>query len=282
MGRTEGDGSTPVYRRRGTRRSPLRLSPTSIAIFQRCPKEYKFRYIDKLGEQYLWPRPYFTMGNHVHAALKDLLSAPEEQRTLARAEQLLLEHWGRSRLGFRDDRDEQRWQERALAQVTAFAQSPYVRGSPLVLEASLEARVSPEVMLYGRVDRADLEADGSLRIMDYKTGKVPPLVDWKPMELHALLLSMADSPQVSHLCFLYLDTCTPVSREISSLDLERARWELLGVALKIRQESRHLPRPGAWCRNCDFASICPARTQGETRAGLLGQLEFWDEWPDDT
>ena len=39
------------------RRSPLMLSSKSIAIFEQCANQYKFRYINRMGDQYLKPCP---------------------------------------------------------------------------------------------------------------------------------------------------------------------------------------------------------------------------------
>jgi hypothetical protein len=99
----------------------LHLSPTSIAAFKQCRQRYKFLYIDKLRDKYGKPRPHFTMANHVHATLKELLSIqPIELRTIAFVEELLHKNWERYRLGFQDRNDELRWIEKALAQLRAF------------------------------------------------------------------------------------------------------------------------------------------------------------------
>ena len=64
----------PAHREKGKDIPLLRLSPSSIAVFKQCRQRYRFLYIDKLGDKYGRPRPYFTMANHVHASLKDFLS----------------------------------------------------------------------------------------------------------------------------------------------------------------------------------------------------------------
>lgn len=271
-----------VPKRRDLRRSPLRLSPSSIAIFQQCPQQYKFRYIDKLGEQYTKAKPYYTMANHVHATLKDLVSTvPLELRNVATAKRLLLENWEHSRLGFRSADDERRWLEKALSQVKAFALSPYLEASPIMLEAAVEAEVSPGVMLYGRVDRVDQEQHDAIHIIDYKTGKVPPQTNWMQLRLHALTLSIMSSRIVSKVSFLYLEPCKMITQGISPVDLDETRWELLAIASRIRQERQHIPRPGAWCRGCDFGEICSAQVPKEAASNSSLQLELWEELPDD-
>ncbi|MBI2852158.1 MAG: PD-(D/E)XK nuclease family protein [Chloroflexi bacterium] len=76
------------------------LSPSSLAVFKQCRQRYKFLHLDKLGDKYGKPRPYFTMANHVHATLKEFLSLqPIELRTADAAEEILRKNWRRYRFG---------------------------------------------------------------------------------------------------------------------------------------------------------------------------------------
>ena len=98
-------------------------SPFSLNMFQLCPRQYKFQYIDHLGGIYRKSRPYFTMGDHVHATLKDFLSVvPVSERNLPKLEALLREKWHRNRKGFTGKEDEKNWGEKALNQLRRFAQ----------------------------------------------------------------------------------------------------------------------------------------------------------------
>jgi putative RecB family exonuclease len=168
----------------------LHLSPTSIAAFEQCRQRYKFLYLDKLGDKYGKPRPYFTMANHVHATLKDFLSIqPVELRTIANAEEVLHKNWQRYRLGFRDRNDELRWAKKALDQLWAFINTQDMGARPLIMEEMVEAEISTGLILRGRIDRVDKQPDGTLHIIDYKTGNLSGKIDWEQLELHALILS---------------------------------------------------------------------------------------------
>ena len=272
--------SIPVYRRRQAEVAPLRLSPTAVSTFRQCRQLYKFLYIDKLGDKYSKPRPYYTMANHVHATLKDFFSLwPLERRTPEAMEDLLRQNWRRYQIGFRDKRDERRWADKALAQVRAFVLNHDVSRQPLMLEEPVEAQITPGLVLRGRIDRVDREADGSLHIIDYKTGNVPSEVDWMQLELHALALSRRLPSPVHRLSYLYLGPSVMQNVELPSGRLDEVRWELLTIARKVRRERHYRPRPGRWCGNCDFRSICPRSAAVEPETGAEGQLELWDNLP---
>ena len=101
----------------------FKASSFKLNMFRQCPRQYKFHYIDELKAVYAKPRPYFTMGDHIHAALKDVLSIiPVEERNVSRLESLLREKWRRNRSGFKDLDDEKMWGEKALNQMRWFAQ----------------------------------------------------------------------------------------------------------------------------------------------------------------
>ncbi len=274
--------AVPVYRRKKQDVRPLHASPTSILTFRECRQRYKFLYIDKLGDKYGRARPYFTMGNHVHSTLKDFLSLqPVEKRTTTAIENLLQHNWRRYRIGFRDENDETRWAEKALAQLRAFVAGHDPTVQPLMMEEFMEAEISPGVVLRGRIDRLDRERDGSLHIIDYKTGKVPRDTDWTQLELHALIASKRLPRPVSKISYLYLGPSLMQSAAVSMEALHRVHWDVLNEAKNIRGERQFRPGPGLWCRNCDFISICPRKTEAQPLARAGGQLELWDDLSDD-
>jgi len=273
-------GSVPIFAKQKTEAPVLRLSPTSIAVFRQCRLQYKFRYIDKLGEQYGGPRPYYTMANHVHATLQHLLSlVPVQNRTLETAKTLLKNNWRRYRVGFRNRADEERWAERALAQVTRFVLEQDVTVTPIMLEKAIETEISPGITLRGRLDRVDRQLDGSLHIIDYKTGTLPESIDWSQLDLHALVLSRGTSHPVSRVSYFYLLSGTTESKELDARVLHETTWELFRVAREIRKEKRYPPCPGPGCAGCDFAVICPAKHESYVETGET-ELPLWRDFSD--
>lgn len=257
------------------------LSPSSIAVFKQCRQRYKFLHIDKLGDKYGKPRPYFTMANHVHTTLKEFLSLqPVRLRTAAAAEEMLRKNWRRYRLGFRDKDDELRWAEKAFSQLRAFFNTQDVAAQPIMMEELVEAEISTGLVLRGRIDRVDKEPDATLHIIDYKTGNMAGRMDWEQLEIHALILSKRLLWPVRKISYLYLGDSTMKSTAISDDNLRRIHWAVLTVAKRIQQEKQFHPSPGPWCRNCDFISICPGKADVESVTSS-DQFKFWDDLGED-
>lgn len=270
--------TVPVYRQKKPEVPLLRLSPSSILAFGQCRQRYKFLYIDKLGDKYGRAKPYFAMANHVHATLKDFLSLkPVALRTSTAIEKLLQRNWQRYHIGFRDKNDEMRWVEKALAQLKTFVANHDVTVYPLMMEEFMEVEITRGLVLRGRIDRLDRDPDGSLHIIDYKTGSMPQETDWRQLELHALITSKRLPWPVSKLSYLYLGSSLMQSVRVSVEQLRRVHWDVLNTARRIRREREFRPAPGLWCGNCDFISICPSKTEAEPLAVASGQLELWDD-----
>ena len=267
--------TVPVFAPREIELPPLKLSPYSVSTFRVCRQQYKFRYIDKLGDQYATARPYYTMANHVHATLRDLLSVvPIEERTKKTTERLLRKNWQRCRVGFKNRADEKRWAEKALAEFSRFVSEQDVAVHPLMLEAWVEAEITPGLILQGRIDRVDKEADGSLHIIDYKTGNVPQHTDWLQLYLYALIVSRKLPYSVHRVSFHYLSSGISQTAELNAEQLEQAAWDLLVIAGEIRREKAYRRTPGQACQRCDFTPICAGK-QVACKASVEGDFELW-------
>ena len=252
----------PARLRRRPVAASLRLSPTAVTCFRQCPRQYKFRYVDRLGDEYGGPRPYFTMGNHVHDTLKEFLTTvPLDERNMETMVRLLRKNWRRYRIGFRGQENERRWAEKAIRQLSSFVTSQDIRIRPYLVEAWFETEITPGLVLQSRIDRVDLQGDGTLHIIDYKTGNTPQASDWTQLHLNALVLSRKMPYPVSKASFVYLSSGLVDTAPIERGVLDQARWDLLLTARSIRCDKRFRPQPGIVCRRCDFKPICPDRVK---------------------
>jgi CRISPR/Cas system-associated exonuclease Cas4 (RecB family) len=198
------------------------------------------------------------MGNHVHATLTDFFSTiPIEKRTVETIEDLLRKKWSRSRAGFTDSEEEREYGERALGMLRRFVETQQVDVQPLMVERFHEAPVSENLIINGRIDRIDRLDDGSLHIIDYKTGRAEES-DTFQLYLYCLILSRTLTWPVSKASYLHMENGVWQTIEVQSKDKEKSRQIVLSIANKIEGETEYPVVTGPLCQYCDFMEICEA------------------------
>lgn len=239
----------------------FRASPFKLNMFAQCPQKYKYTYIDGLAKQYAKPKPYLTMGAHVHNALKDFYQklAPEE-RVFDQLENFLRKRWHENRKGFKDRADEAKWGVKALQMLRLFVHRMDVTATPLLLEDYYSLRIDDTLELLGRIDRADTLPDGTLHVIDYKTGKYDENdVNETQLLLYSMIVAANTQKPVTKASYLFLQTFTWHTLDVSPDDADKVRAIMTEEVAHIRAEQKFAPRPNKHCRTCDYFSLCPAR-----------------------
>ena len=114
------------------------------------------------------------LGSNVHAALRDWFRLPRAERTWERMLELYRAAWRTNMPAFRArSRDELReFGERGKAMLRRFVAETPADLEPVAIEKWVGLDFG-DLEVKGKVDRVDLLPDGSLRVVDYKTGKFP-------------------------------------------------------------------------------------------------------------
>ncbi len=105
----------------------------------------------------------------------------------------------------------------------------------------------------GRVDRLDIERDGTLSIFDYKTGKAPDSKITLQAPLYAMCLTQEFRSKTAHASYLSLRDKKNVRREDYTKTAKKLREVYQGIS-----EGDFRPRPyhDHLCNNCGYVGIC--------------------------
>ena len=261
-------------------------------MYAECPQKYKLKYVDGHREK---PKYFFSFGNSLHKSLEyfygaQMLVPPGLEDVL----KYYQDHWLGA--GYKDARQETEYFAEGRKILTGFYHKHIGEFKrPFYVEYNFDLKIEG-VAVTGKVDRIDQLDDGSLAVIDYKTGKPIPQerVQVDPqLTLYQLACEETLGKPVKSLTFYNLQNLTPLTVEPrSGAQVAELKERVVAVAGFIAG-GRFEPiagkqeRPG-WekiCRWCDFKSFCPAYThlfpEGSAdaapgprpRAGGTGRME---------
>jgi putative RecB family exonuclease len=247
------------------------LSPSRAGDFMTCPLLYRFRTIDRLPE----PASRDAMrGTVVHKVLEDLFDLPAPERTPEQARDLLVPTWD-AMLEVEPTIAEMFGSEGPavgewLASCRAVLDRYFDLEDPRRLEPAerelyVETLTESKLLLRGFVDRVDVAADGSIRVVDYKSGSSPG--EWFEakalfqMKFYALVIWRTRGVLPAMLQLIYLgngEMLRYVPDEQELLATERkveAVWQAIVTA---RETGDWRPNRSKLCGWCAHQAICPA------------------------
>ncbi len=262
---------------------PASLSPSKVASFSTCGLAFKLSTIDRLPER---SSPWAAKGTVVHLALERLhADVPAAQRTPAVAASLVRaavdEVLGYPECAGLDVGDLDAFTadaEHLAANVFLLEDPTEVRA--VGLELKLEARTPEGLVLRGVIDRLDLRPDGTLVVVDYKTGAAPRVRDEKArlagVHLYAFLVEQALGVRPSRVELLHLREPMVLSSaltERSRIGLHRRTSAIWSAIEQACATDGFQPRRGPLCSVCAFRDGCPAwpdQVPAEAAVALAG------------
>jgi putative RecB family exonuclease len=252
----------------------LRLSFTRIDTFSTCPRKFRYQYVDALATR---PAPQLSFGSSIHAVLEWLYDRKHpELPTLEETLQALYDRWDVT--GYAEvPREEQRVAyEHAREIVARFHRRVRAEGFrlPAAVEAWFELAFEGKVVVVGAIDRVDVDADGALHVIDYKTNRKARSQRQVAGSLQLAIYALATQELYGRLpATVALDFVVPgvrVDVPIADLDLASVPRRVAETARRIRAKE-DTPTPNRLCDWCDYKPICPEWPVGEDTEPTLGR-----------
>lgn len=238
------------------------LSPTRIATYLECAVKYRYIYLDRIGRFYIRARPYYSLGSTLHQVLHVFHQEGGRQS----AEQVVRSYeqsWISA--GYESAAQEQEYRDAGKEMVISYLDAAKERAVLAIETLYLEKTMSVdmgEFLLSGRLDRVDRHPDGSLEVIDYKSGRWEPtpeeVASDLAMNIYQLILRR-QFPQTRVFATIYhLRSGTRASAELSEEEAERFTRDLLELGAQIlhRDYQQIEPVRIAACDDCDFRSRC--------------------------
>ena len=256
---------------RDARAGSTRCTPTRLLTWLDCPRRYRFSYLDRPA-----PAEGAAVGAHQPRHVACTRPWPRWWRPAAAASgrRARRPRWsGRAwvREGFRDDEQSEQVRERAAAGCAATWRTSTPATEPLGVERTVSAPTAT-LVLSGRVDRIDERPDGSVVVVDYKTGRRPPGRRRARARLALAVYAVAAARTLRRPCAVvelhHLPTRHGRRREPRPGSLARKVAEAESIAREARaadeayaagrhrREAAFPARPSSLCSWCDFRGVC--------------------------
>ncbi len=251
---------------------PKKYSFSQLAAYKSCPLQYKFNFILKIPVE---EKYNFVFGKVMHNTLKDFFALTitdngsqkslfgEEKKTKPSLESLLdlyEKNWKDD--GYKSKKDREEYYKKGKEICKGFYERLEQDGWPKVIfvEKNFNVKIGG-YSLHGGIDRIDLLPDGTVEIIDYKTGAPKQKLDTsykKQLMIYQLATEQSLGLKVSRLTNYYLEDNSTLSFTAKEKDLEKLSLEIITQIQEI-QKQNFQAKPSLLCKYCDFRGICEFR-----------------------
>ena len=226
------------------------LSYSQLNSFITCPLQYRYRYILRIPVP---PSAALTFGDTIHKVMRAFytLKHPAKQELL----KLLDDNW--SHIGYGDKKYEEKMKRHGRELLTGFFDKGYdPKCIPTALEEPFRITITPTLTLGGKIDRIDTLKDGTIEIIDYKTGTALKVRDPKK-DFQLTVYAMASENKKVIVSFYFFEGQTKIYATRTKEQFIAAKEEIAKRADEISR-SDFQPTPGKHCDFCEFRLICEA------------------------
>ncbi|HEY4907051.1 MAG TPA: ATP-dependent DNA helicase [Candidatus Acidoferrum sp.] len=234
-----------------------RLSASAVDTYERCGLRFKLERDWRIPGE---PAAAMQYGAAIHRVLKTYFDGAGRPKNEAELIQLFRDDLASA--GIREKYQHELYEKQGVAQLQGFLASAQSVSAQDILhtEESFEIHIGP-ITVVGRIDRIDQRPDGTVAVVDYKTGKAKDQEDADEslqLSLYAIAAKEKWGYTVGSLIFHNLQENVPVITVRSEGDLLAARARVEDVAKKIAAGIFDA-KPGIHCNFCAYRSLCPVK-----------------------
>jgi len=236
-----------------------RLSASAVETYQRCGLQFKLERDWRISAR---PAAAMQFGAAIHRVLKTYFDSVRLGRAKTNDEIIELFRTDLAGTRIQEAYQHELYEKQGVLQLQDFLSKARAIPSSQILhtEESFEIKIG-EVTVVGRIDRIDQRPDGTVGIVDYKTGKAKDQEDADEslqLSLYAIAAQEKWGYKIGALVFHNLQENVPVTTTRFESDLVAARGAVEQTAKGIASEIFDA-KPGQHCMFCSYRTLCPEK-----------------------
>ncbi|MBX3119400.1 MAG: PD-(D/E)XK nuclease family protein [Fimbriimonadaceae bacterium] len=239
------------------------LSPSKIKTYLACPVKYRWTYVDGSGRFYMRAKSYYSFGTVLHNVLQRLHDPFDaEVQTAEQAVEALKSGWIEAGYESPQAAAEALVEGEKIIQKQAEA---VMAGDKEVTTLLTEKMLRMEMKgwdLIGRIDRVDERPDGSIEVVDYKSGRLTveaqDVASDLAMNCYQLMLRKMYPGRRVFGTILALRTGDTASYALPDEDVEPLTrdMQIIGDEILTTEFYELEPKVLDICPECDFLELC--------------------------
>lgn len=236
----------------------MRISYSAMDTFERCPLQYKFRYIDKIPTP---KRPELFFGGLIHKIVQEALKKDPAMPSLDELLTMLEENWEHE--VFESDQNSRAYFTVGQNMIRNFYHDHKPGLTNIVaIEKRFLIPLSEKHSLSGAIDRVDQLPFGPFEIIDYKTNHDLPTADRLSKPLQLSIYNFAahecwpDAKEI-RLTYYFLKHNQKIPVPMDETDPAKIKEDILKIADEIEGTKEFRPNTGSNCNWCDYQERCP-------------------------
>jgi putative RecB family exonuclease len=248
------------------------FSPSSLNCFENCPKQYSFRYVEKIPVESEGIEAF--VGKRVHEILERLYQfvgqgmLPSLGKVVARYHANFAAQFDPARVRIvREGTPVDFYRDAGARGLENYYRRhyPFDRDHTLGLERKIQFALDEDgrYAVRGIIDRVARAKDGVLEIHDFKTGRRIPKQDDLDRDRQLGLYEIGLREQLGEegdvrLVWHYVLRDEQRTSQRTAEQRQRLRSDTARAIDKIRGEREFAPKPSGLCNWCEFQDRCPA------------------------
>ncbi len=236
-----------------------KLNISKCLTFQRCPLEYKLRYLEKRSSRWE-PKINMNLGIFLHELTNQFLKKKIIHKNNESINTLLDIKWEKEKFKF--EGDQENYYIKCKNIINLFVDSPICQIQPLASEYRFSKLIKKDLYITGRIDLIG-KTNNDIQIWEFKLDEseisLMEQAHKKYFQLIFYYFGIRDIFGVlpRNLGYYFFSSGKSISVEVNPELLERGSQEIENVLNEMKKKREFVPRINNYCPSCGYNNICP-------------------------